>query len=198
MRMRNLCTYLMRATVAPYKYPHTHRQHTATPPDPARHITPHTHTRPGCHSHSGWHTLLPPHPRTSGVRSPPDPLTRTNSPVSRTQTTSTHGAVQPRVAERTHGRPHSEVYSLPSRKPAPARAVRQPPETMRPRRQTHSRPQKPVRVPAHLPPLRGGVRGRDVPPKENFCFSAGLRILKEHMSDSSTAITAPALSNSPQ
>ena len=52
--------------------------------------------------------------------------------------------------------------------------------------------------PAHLPPFRGGVSGREVPPNENFCFSAGLRMRKEHMSDSSTAITAPALSNSPQ
>ena len=47
-------------------------------------------------------------------------------------------------------------------------------------------------------PLRGGVIGRDVPPNENFCFSAGLRMRKEHMSDSSMAMTAPALSNSPQ
>ena len=47
-------------------------------------------------------------------------------------------------------------------------------------------------------PLRGGVIGRDVPPNENFCFSAGLRIWNEHMSVSSMLIMAPALSNSPQ
>ena len=46
--------------------------------------------------------------------------------------------------------------------------------------------------------LRGGVSGRLAPPKLNFCLSAGLRMRKEHMSDSSTDMTAPALSNSPQ
>ena len=45
--------------------------------------------------------------------------------------------------------------------------------------------------------LRGGVSGR-LAPKLNFCLSAGLRMRKEHMRLSSTAMTAPALSNSPQ
>ena len=52
--------------------------------------------------------------------------------------------------------------------------------------------------PGRLYRLRGGVSGRELPPKENFCFSAGLRMRKEHMSDSSMAMMAPALSNSPQ
>jgi len=49
--------------------------------------------------------------------------------------------------------------------------------------------------------LRGGVSGREppIPPKPaNFCLSAGFRMRKEHMSDSSTDMMAPALSNSPQ
>jgi len=45
--------------------------------------------------------------------------------------------------------------------------------------------------------LRGGVSGR-LPNNDTFCLSAGLRMRKEHMRLSSTAMTAPALSNSPQ
>jgi len=44
----------------------------------------------------------------------------------------------------------------------------------------------------------GGVSGRAPLPKPNLAFSAGLRMRKEHMRLSSMAITAPALSNSPQ
>jgi hypothetical protein len=68
----------------------------------------------------------------------------------------------------------------------------------------NARTDTPQRSPPPLPAspstqrLRGGVSGRELPPKSAFCFSAGLRMRKEHMSDSSIAMTAPALSNSPQ
>ena len=46
----------------------------------------------------------------------------------------------------------------------------------------------------------GGVNGRPLPmpPYAYFFLSAGFRMRKEHIKLSSTAITAPALSNSPQ
>ena len=48
--------------------------------------------------------------------------------------------------------------------------------------------------------FRGGVSGRPLPmpPYAYFFLSAGLRMRNEHIRLSSTAITAPALSNSPQ
>jgi len=45
--------------------------------------------------------------------------------------------------------------------------------------------------------LRGGVSGLLVE-NPNLCFSVGFRMRKEHMRLSSTDMTAPALSNSPQ
>ena len=45
--------------------------------------------------------------------------------------------------------------------------------------------------------FRGGVSGRFAE-KPNLCFSVGLRMRKEHIRLSSTDMTAPALSNSPQ
>eukprot|EP00966_Prymnesium_polylepis_P131891 3050021-Prymnesium_polylepis.1 len=47
----------------------------------------------------------------------------------------------------------------------------------------------PAAAPCRAHRLRGGVSGRLVPPKLNFCLSAGLRIRKEHIKLSSTDIT---------
>jgi len=102
-----------------------------------------------------------------------------------------NGSVRPRAralrtappARAAHARTHSHNHPCHLRLPRPHRCPRT--------AAIHTW------SPAHLP-FRGGVSGRDAPPNENFCFSAGFRMRKEHMSDSSTAITAPALSNSPQ
>ena len=65
---------------------------------------------------------------------------------------------------------------------------------------THVNVHRPWSAPRPPYFLRGGVKGRALPPPPNsiLALSAGLRMRKEHMRLSSTAMTAPALSNSPQ
>jgi len=110
-------------------------------------------------------------------------------------------------AQDTHARTHTRTrHSAHDVTPAVARAGAPPTTKMHPPAVARlgqslgdgGRSTRAARTPREAHRLRGGVSGREPPPKVNFCFSAGFRMRKEHMSDSSMAITAPALSNSPQ
>ena len=118
------------------------------------------------------------------------PTNRIHAPRRCSGTHASHNAL-PRAAARCRAlpqrrrerRPHARKMpsSLPARMPHDNKCGATP---WRP--EAPLTPTRPRRV-AHR--LRGGVSGRLVPPKLNFCLSAGLRMRKEHIKLSSTDMT---------